>query len=634
MGPLGLADHMEALGEEIVDPNAFFKIIHPLGRGSYGAVYKAQLRESGEVVAVKIIPLTDQDEMGSIQREIDMLRECNHPNIVKYYGSWRSADSLWICMEYCAGGSTSDIMHACDTCLDEEVISHICAETLEGLTYLHGLGKVHRDVKCGNILLTESGEVKLADFGVAAQLTNTMSKRNTFIGTPHWMAPEVIQVSQYNGKVDIWALGISAIEMAERFPPRWKVNPSRVIFQIVKDPAPRLADKERWSLTVQDFVAQCLQKDARARPTAKYLLQHKFVAREHSRAVKALLPMIQQARRYTAEAAKAVPPPEVSGGPAAAAAGDGYFSWREPLAATVAARSPAAAGPSAVYQPTVRAASPYVRSSIDGGPLSPGLAGEASGTVIVRESVESRVWGGTVRSSGAGLPSSRGNDDQPNGELALGATMVLQEPGPRPDSAAGLSLGGEPSMDYLAAVQAVAEGQLAELEVAGLPTPGARGLPTPAGRAPKTEGQRWVEKLHNLYTGGAVVPLPFLRACDASPLTLLGIEAGPPLGRLGVGAPVAEGGERLTWEAALQELVAESGGGGGAGGEELLPAVVQQVQGSPVLLNLATALATCRRQLAQQQQQQQVEPVPPRVREQVQRKCNELADSLRTILCL
>ena len=209
----------------------------PAGRGSYGAVYKARLLESGEIIAVKIIPLTDQDEISSIQREIAMLRECNHANIVKYYvsghpsfvqpyhnaswppavadtlshvlaarrlqGSWRSTDSLWICMEYCAGGSASDIMHACDCALDEDVISYICAETLAGLAYLHSLGKVHRDIKCGNILLTESGEVKLADFGVAAQLTNTMSKRNTFIGTPHWMAPEVIQVSQYDGKVGL-----------------------------------------------------------------------------------------------------------------------------------------------------------------------------------------------------------------------------------------------------------------------------------------------------------------------------------------------------------------------------------------------------------------------------------------------
>ncbi len=152
-------------------------------------------------MAIKIIPLTEQDEISSIQKEIGMLRECNHPNVVKYHGSLRTHDSLWICMEYCAGGSVSDIMNACEATLDEAVISYICAETLMGLAHLHTIGKVHRDIKCGNILLTESGEVKLADFGVAAQLTNTMSKRNTFIGTPHWMAPEVIQVSHYDGKV-------------------------------------------------------------------------------------------------------------------------------------------------------------------------------------------------------------------------------------------------------------------------------------------------------------------------------------------------------------------------------------------------------------------------------------------------
>ena len=230
------------------------------GRGSYGAVYKARVLDTGAIVAVKIIPLTEQDEISSIQKEIGMLRDCQHPNVVNYFGSWRTPDSLWIVMEYCAGGSVSDIMHACDATLDEDVIAFVCAETLAGLAYLHAVGKVHRDIKCGNILLTEGGEVKLADFGVAAQLTNTMSKRNTFIGTPHWMAPEVIQASHYDGKVDVWALGVSAIEMAERFPPRWKVNPNRVIFMVVKDPPPALADKERWSLTFQDYVAQCLHK--------------------------------------------------------------------------------------------------------------------------------------------------------------------------------------------------------------------------------------------------------------------------------------------------------------------------------------------------------------------------------------
>lgn len=256
-----------------------YDLVSPLGRGSYGSVYTARSRQSksNELVAVKIIPLTDNDEVDSIQKEIAILSVCNHPNVVRYYGSYRTPDALWISMEYCAGGSVSDVMHALGRPLEEDMIAYVCSEVLKGLSYLHSNGRVHRDIKCGNILLTDQGEVKLADFGVAAQLTSTLSKRNTFIGTPHWMAPEVIQSSSYDGKVDIWALGITAIEMAERYPPRWRVNPNRVIFMVVRDPAPHLAEPNSWTLSFQDFISQCLMKDPKSRPTTRLLQQHKFV---------------------------------------------------------------------------------------------------------------------------------------------------------------------------------------------------------------------------------------------------------------------------------------------------------------------------------------------------------------------
>ena len=286
-------------------------------------MYKARIIESGDIVAIKIIPLTEQDEMESIQKEIAMLRDCNHPNIVRYYGSWRAPDALWIAMEYCAGGSVSDIMHACNAPLEESVISYICGETLAGLVYLHAMGRVHRDIKCGNILLTDNGEVKLADFGVAAQLTSTLSKRNTFIGTPHWMAPEVIQASQYDGKVDIWALGISSIEMAEKYPPRWRVNPNRVIFMVVRDPPPHLSETEKWPLSFQDFIAQCLAKEPRSRPTARYLLQHRFIARDRAGALRTLLPLLHRAEIEYAELLEPSMPPPGTG------SDDGYFSWRQ-----------------------------------------------------------------------------------------------------------------------------------------------------------------------------------------------------------------------------------------------------------------------------------------------------------------
>eukprot|EP00193_Tetraselmis_chui_P003626 CAMPEP_0177753396 /NCGR_PEP_ID=MMETSP0491_2-20121128/1440_1 /TAXON_ID=63592 /ORGANISM="Tetraselmis chuii, Strain PLY429" /LENGTH=314 /DNA_ID=CAMNT_0019268683 /DNA_START=121 /DNA_END=1065 /DNA_ORIENTATION=+ len=247
------------------NPESRYELMEQLGEGSYGSVHKARDLVTGEVVAVKIIPLSAQEEEGfaEIQREVHVLQECNHPNVVRYLGSLRARDALWIVMEYCGGGSASDLMHASEAPLDEQLINYICAETLKGLAYLHSIGKVHRDVKCGNVLLTNSGEVKLADFGVAARLTATMSKRNTFIGTPHWMAPEVIQESRYDGKVDVWSLGISAIEMGEMSPPRWSVHPMRVIFMISRDPPPHLTERDKWSLPMHDFIAQCLQKEAK-----------------------------------------------------------------------------------------------------------------------------------------------------------------------------------------------------------------------------------------------------------------------------------------------------------------------------------------------------------------------------------
>jgi serine/threonine protein kinase len=270
-------------------PEDLFELLEQLGKGSYGAVYKARHRPSGTIVAVKVIPLSGEDEEGleDIRREIAVLQECVHPNVVRYFGSFMGNEYLWIVMEHCGGGSVRDILSASNRPLREAQIAYLCGETLKGLVYLHSIFKVHRDIKCSNILLTESGGVKLADFGVAAQLTRTMSKRNTFIGTPHWMAPEVIQESRYDGKVDVWALGISAIEMAEIQPPRHDVHPMRVIFMITREPSPRLAshearrefegNNEAWSAAFHDFINQCLRKETSRRPTATELLPHRFL---------------------------------------------------------------------------------------------------------------------------------------------------------------------------------------------------------------------------------------------------------------------------------------------------------------------------------------------------------------------
>ena len=183
-------------------------------------------------------------------------------------------------MEYCGGGSVAGLMDASKLPLAENQIAYVLHHALQGLIYLHNMYKVHRDIKCGNILLTEHGEVTLADFGVAAQLTRTISKRNTFIGTPHWMAPEVIEQNSYDAKVDVWALGISAVEMAERSPPRSDVHPMRVIFMIAREPSPTFKDQSNWSEHFNDFISQCLIKDPAHRPSSAQLLSHPFVSTE------------------------------------------------------------------------------------------------------------------------------------------------------------------------------------------------------------------------------------------------------------------------------------------------------------------------------------------------------------------
>ncbi|KAI8469342.1 MAG: kinase-like domain-containing protein [Monoraphidium minutum] len=343
---------MERAEEEAADEVADrFEMVALIGRGAYGSVYKAVDRVTRRFVAIKVITLMDSDpqDLERIQKEISFLSECNHPNVVRYLGSFRRPEALWIVMEHCGGGSVSDLIAVHGGGLSEEAIAYICAESLKGLAYLHALGKVHRDIKCGNILLSEAGQargaargggggaVKLADFGVAAQLTSTVTKRNTFIGTPHWMAPEVIQESRYDGKVDVWALGISAIEMAEVTPPRWMVHPLRVIFMISREPPPGLRDREKWSAAFHEFLEESLQKEPAARPTAADLLAHRFVAGQRPSHAAAVVPLLGQVQAYLASK---VTPASTSGGSGgsgrrreAAGSHTGQFSWRGGAAA-------------------------------------------------------------------------------------------------------------------------------------------------------------------------------------------------------------------------------------------------------------------------------------------------------------
>ncbi|KRY20161.1 Serine/threonine-protein kinase 4 [Trichinella patagoniensis] len=207
-------------------PEEVFDILCKLGEGSYGSVYKAIHKSTGQCLAVKQVPVdTDLQE---IIKEISIMQQCDSPYVVKYYGSYFKNSDLWIVMEYCGCGSVSDIMRLRKQTLNENEIAVILHDVLTGLQYLHSRRKIHRDVKAGNILLNTEGHAKLADFGVAGQLTDTMAKRNTVIGTPFWMAPEVIQEIGYDCKADIWSLGITALEMAEGKPPYADIHPMRV----------------------------------------------------------------------------------------------------------------------------------------------------------------------------------------------------------------------------------------------------------------------------------------------------------------------------------------------------------------------------------------------------------------------
>ncbi|XP_066558155.1 serine/threonine-protein kinase 4 [Amia ocellicauda] len=256
-------------------PEEVFDVLEKLGEGSYGSVFKANYKETGEIVAIKQVPV--ESDLQEIIKEISIMQQCNSPHVVRYYGSYFKNSDLWIVMEYCGAGSVSDIIRLRNKTLTEEEIATIVQSTLKGLEYLHFMRKIHRDIKAGNILLNSEGQAKLADFGVAGQLTDTMAKRNTVIGTPFWMAPEVIQEIGYNCVADIWSLGITAIEMAEGKPPYADIHPMRAIFMIPTNPPPTFRNPEVWSEPFQDFVKQCLVKNPEHRATATQLLQHPFI---------------------------------------------------------------------------------------------------------------------------------------------------------------------------------------------------------------------------------------------------------------------------------------------------------------------------------------------------------------------
>jgi len=270
--------------------------LEKLGEGSYGVVWRGKSNSGPEELAIKQINIESDIDVQDLLNEIEHMSQLNDsPFIVRYVKTYITAkeedftpftgncesfvipttDTLWIAMEYCNGGSVSDLMTITKENLKEEEMCLILRDSLQGLNFLHDKKKIHRDIKAGNILLNSEGRAKLADFGVSGQMKDT-TKHHTVIGTPFWMAPEVIE-EQYDNKADIWSLGITAIEMAEGHPPYWNIHPMRAIFLIPNRPPPKLKDEEKWSPEFIDFISKCLTRAPDQRPSAIQLLQHPFI---------------------------------------------------------------------------------------------------------------------------------------------------------------------------------------------------------------------------------------------------------------------------------------------------------------------------------------------------------------------
>ncbi|NXO44610.1 STK10 kinase, partial [Locustella ochotensis] len=266
--------------------------------------FQAKNKETGALAAAKVIETKSEDELEDYMVEIEILATCHHPHIVKLLGAFYWDGKLWIMIEFCPGGAVDATMLELDRGLTEPQIQVICRQMLEALRYLHGKRIIHRDLKAGNVLLTQDGDIKLADFGVSAKNMKTLQKRDSFIGTPYWMAPEVVMCetmkdTPYDYKADIWSLGITLIEMAQIEPPHHELNPMRVLLKIAKSDPPTLSCPSKWSLEFRDFLKKALDKNPETRPSAAQLLEHPFVSKVTSN--RALRELVAEAKAEVME---------------------------------------------------------------------------------------------------------------------------------------------------------------------------------------------------------------------------------------------------------------------------------------------------------------------------------------------
>ncbi|XP_065091532.1 serine/threonine-protein kinase 10 isoform X2 [Ochlerotatus camptorhynchus] len=265
------------------DPNDFWDMIGELGDGAFGKVYKAQNKETRQLAAAKMCTLEDEENLSDHMVEIDILSEIKHSNIVELYEAFSIDDKLWMLIEYCDGGALDSIMVELEKPLTEPQVAYVCKHMVEGLYHLHKNKVIHRDLKAGNVLLTMDGGVKLADFGVSAKNKHTLQKHDTFIGTPYWMAPELVlcetfRDNPYDFKVDIWSLGITLIEFAQMEPPNSEMSPMRVLLKIQKSDPPKLDQPSKWSKSFNEFLAKALVKDPQQRPSTDVLMGLPFIS--------------------------------------------------------------------------------------------------------------------------------------------------------------------------------------------------------------------------------------------------------------------------------------------------------------------------------------------------------------------